>query len=150
MSGTRFVQLVAPFRLDSVPVGRCLLRDTLVSWDLVDVLDVAELATTELLTNAVLHACTGFRLTVSVEPDRTAGGCLLVQVHDLGTAWKPRRGDTGVQAHDALLPGWDAENGRGLALVGAVTDSWGVRAKADGTTVWFRLVLPPARGRAAG
>ncbi len=40
-----------------------------------------------------------------------------------------------------------ATSGRGLALVGAVSESWGVRpCEDDGKVVWFTLAAPPAGG----
>jgi histidine kinase-like protein len=38
-------------------------------------------------------------------------------------------------------PGDTAESGRGLALVAAFTDAWGVRDREIGKTVWARLIV---------
>ncbi|MFF2653918.1 ATP-binding protein [Streptomyces sp. NPDC058045] len=44
--------------------------------------------------------------------------------------------------------GPDDESGRGLALVGALADSWGVAPRIGvGKTVWARLALPEAATR---
>lgn len=58
-----------------------------------------------------------------------------------------------VHDHDPRLPsarpaprGRTATHGRGLALVASVSESWGVRAREDGSgkTVWFSLPVAPA------
>ncbi|MFJ2605437.1 ATP-binding protein [Streptomyces sp. NPDC087425] len=107
-------------------------------WHLDALIDHAALGVTELLTNVHRHAAPDKTCTVEIELllDR-----LTVSVHD----------------HDPRLPEVRdvdpfATCGRGLALVAAVSESWGVRAKgAAGKSVWFTLptapppVLAPAR-----
>ena len=56
---------------------------------------------------------------------------LLVTVEDTGTWSAPR---TGREDHSA-------SQGRGLALVAAVSDAMGHARGVDGSTVWFELVL---------
>jgi hypothetical protein len=46
-------------------------------------------------------------------------------------------------------PGPDAERGRGLAFVGALAQSSGVRASQAGKTTWFTLALTDRTHRAA-
>ena len=36
----------------------------------------------------------------------------------------------------------EAAGGRGLVLVGALSDAWGAESTAQGTTVWCELTLP--------
>ena len=104
-------------------------------WHLDALIDHAALGVTELLTNVHRHAHPDKRCTVEVELllDR-----LTVSVHD----------------HDPRLPGihkaddGDAEtdpyatSGRGLAIVEAVSESWGVRPQGAGKAVWFTLHAP--------
>ena len=89
--------------------------------------DVAELLTSELVTNAVLHAGTTVSLTVSDE----AGG-LRVEVTDRSAAAPQRR------RYSA-----EAGTGRGLGLVESLASAWGTRMGSPGKTVWFTL-LPDA------
>lgn len=83
-----------------------------------------ELMTSELVTNAVLHA----RTTLDVEVVVTAR-FLVVGVHDLDLA-------TPLQT-----PYADREGGWGLGLVEVLAQSWAVdRHPGGGKTVWFRLL----------
>ncbi|MDA8062797.1 MAG: ATP-binding protein [Actinomycetota bacterium] len=87
--------------------------------------DVA-LLVSELATNAVLHARTRFAVEVLVEDD---GDHLRVGVTDL---------DARLPILGGLDP--DASGGRGIALVRALADAWGVHCRAgSGKTVWFEL-----------
>ena len=104
---------------------RRILRVYLAGWDLLDIADAAELAFTELIANVVRHV-----------PDRRRRMCFLlcegrvlrVEVAD-DCPVLPRP----VRAVEAL-----AEGGRGLLLVDAVTDDWGVEPlPGGGKTVWF-------------
>ena len=98
-----------------------LLRD----WELGGLVDSATLLTSELVTNAVRHAGTGLRLSLTrVGTDRVR-----IAVHDRapGVALRVRRS------------GDDAEGGRGLFLVEHLSAGWGSVAGDSGKTVWFEL-----------
>jgi hypothetical protein len=43
----------------------------------------------------------------------------------------------------ASHPQHPATSGRGLRIVAALADRWGVTPNPDGKTVWFELHLPP-------
>jgi hypothetical protein len=87
-----------------------------------------ELLTSELVTNAVLHARTALDVEVLV-----ASRSLVVGVHDL---------DLVTPLQD---PYAEREGGWGLELVEVLAQSWSVvRHPEGGKTVWFRLL----RGRA--
>ncbi|MET7645358.1 ATP-binding protein [Streptomyces sp. NPDC005426] len=108
---------------------RRILRLYLAGWGMAEVTDAAELALTELVANVVRHVpgrrCQTFifRLPggegVRVE---VADDCPRVPV---------------VVAGDAC-----DEGGRGLVLVDAVADKWGVETRPDGggKTVWFECL----------
>ena len=103
---------------------RRILRLYLVGSGLAVVADAAELALTELVANVVRHVpgrrC---RICFLLEP-----GGVRVEVSD-DRPEPPVRGDG-----DGL-----GEGGRGLVIVDAVTDRWGVAVRPDGRgkTVWF-------------
>lgn len=82
----------------------------------------------ELAANCVVHAATDFEISV----DRSAG-FVRVEVTDAGD------GQPAVKWPDPLQP-----KGRGLQIVSALADQWGVQPSPDGAagkTVWFTLEL---------
>jgi len=108
----------------SVGVARSLVRDSLAGFDR-DARDVALLLTSELVTNAILHARTPVQLGVLVD-----GGRALVCVADR----LPESPALSPRAHSHDRPG-----GRGLALVEDLADTWGTTTYTGGKTVWFVL-----------
>ncbi|MET8245115.1 ATP-binding protein [Streptomyces sp. NPDC005202] len=95
-----------------------------------DQLDTAVLATDELFANAVKHASTDPRDTITVTIE-WSGRTLCVTVADRSPELpRPR-------AADAV-----AESGRGLAIVAALADDWGMAPPEPGSPgkrVWFTL-----------
>ncbi|MDX3849317.1 ATP-binding protein [Streptomyces sp. AK02-01A] len=116
---------------------RRIVRTYLCVWKLEELCDAAELALTELLANVVRHVPgRGCSVLILRQP-----GSLRVEVTDR----EPRLPQlTMGQDPDEL-----AEDGRGLLLVDAVTDRWGVRPRPDGgKTVWFECeAKEPSRSR---
>ncbi|WP_415954387.1 ATP-binding protein [Streptomyces sp. KLOTTS4A1] len=103
---------------------RRIARASLISWRLPALVETAELLLTELATNALRHAHAqeiGVRMYVR-------DGKLVIEVRD-GSPLVPVPRSAGA----------DDENGRGLLLVEALADSWGV--SPDGTTTWCSLSL---------
>ena len=81
------------------------------------------LLTSELLSNAYLHARSATVVTVSLL-DRT----LRVEVAD------------DSQTHPAPREaGPSASGGRGMRLIDTIAQRWGVQQHADGKSVWFEL-----------
>ncbi|MFJ2788521.1 MULTISPECIES: ATP-binding protein [unclassified Streptomyces] len=121
-----------PSRIGQV---RRIVSAHLRHWHLDALVDPAVLGVTELLTNVHRHARPDKRCTVEVELllDRLT---VSVRDHD------PRMPEAGARdpldAYDEL-----ATSGRGLAIVGAVSESWGVRPCGTGKIVWFTLAAPP-------
>lgn len=113
---------------------------TLVSWgvggqDLEDVI----LVLSELVSNALVHGKGAITVTLTLDRHRNT---LTGGVTDGGPDW-PREpmseNGTGGEAREDPF----AENGRGLFLVGLLSNGWGVARESDGTqkTVWFRREL---------
>ena len=88
-------------------------------------LETAILLTSELVSNALLHARTEVDLLLVM-----ASSAVRVEVHD-GNASPP-----GLPASPAPL---DATTGRGLLMVDALAGRWGVDGTGDGKTIWFEL-----------
>lgn len=115
-----------PSRIGQV---RRIVSAQLRYWHLDPLIDQAALGVTELLTNVHRHAQPDKMCIVEIELllDR-----LTVSVHD----------------HDPHLPTVrDADPlatcGRGLAMIAAVSESWGVRPEGPtGKVVWFTLPAP--------
>jgi GAF domain-containing protein/anti-sigma regulatory factor (Ser/Thr protein kinase) len=95
------------------------------------VIGAAVLCTSELTTNALLHAGTAARVEVDLSPER-----LLVSVADSGT-----RG-TVTRAHTDRL----SSRGRGLGLIEQLSDAWGTDPTVRGSTVWFEMLIPADEG----
>jgi anti-sigma regulatory factor (Ser/Thr protein kinase) len=118
------------YALDSVAEARLHVRRVLEDQPQ-ELIDVAELLTSELATNAIIHAASGFDLEVDV--DRT----IRVQVRDAGGG------------HPAVLQAGPRDgSGRGLGLVQALSSAWGVIPASRGKTVWYEL--PVASEERAG
>jgi anti-sigma regulatory factor (Ser/Thr protein kinase) len=85
----------------------------------------------ELVTNAVLHARTELTLTLELRDGRVR-----ISVKDRS------RSAATLRHYQA-----DALTGRGLGVVAALSDSWGISAAGDGKIVWAEVA---ASGRDAG
>ncbi|MCU1676040.1 MAG: Serine phosphatase RsbU, regulator of sigma subunit [Frankiales bacterium] len=119
---------------DAVPSARRfavrVLRDTQPQ-----LTAAAELAVSELVTNALLHA----------------GPPLVLRVADLGD------GDVRIEVHDTgrslpvrPLADGSGMTGRGLALVDALASRWGVEPLHDGKVVWAELSTSSVADAAPG
>lgn len=109
----------------SIPRSRAFVREALTAWGVArERLDDVVLCVSEMATNALLHGVPpgrGYRVMVWLDHD----GLLRVEVHDSGGG-APR-----VARVDD-----DAESGRGLVLVDALADKWGVGERNPGKVVW--------------
>jgi anti-sigma regulatory factor (Ser/Thr protein kinase) len=109
--------------LAAVAEARGFVTQHLRRWALESLVPDAELLTSELATNAVLHARGDLAVTVAV-----ADGVAEIGVSDRSTELPQQRSRA-----------WQAEGGRGLRLVDRVALEWGVVTVAGGKQVWFRL-----------
>ena len=92
--------------------------------------EAAILMTSELATNAIVHAATGFEVGI----DRSADW-LRIAVTDLGG------GEPELQSPTSSEP-----RGRGLQIVKTLSDKWGITDNEDhsGKTVWCAIRLDKA------
>jgi anti-sigma regulatory factor (Ser/Thr protein kinase) len=110
----------------SVAGGRRFVRETLGSRH--PALDMVALGVSELATNAIMHTSSGDggHLTIGI---LARGHGVRAEVTNDGTmATKPR------VRRDA-----ESENGRGILIIEALADSWGVIEHSGTTTVWVEL-----------
>lgn len=126
----------------SVATARAFVRDTLQGWGFADIIDDAVVLTSELVTNAVVHAGTH----ADVLCLRSADG-VRVEVSDR----YPER-EIPLQGSLATMGSPDREGGRGLQLCAAIAGRWGVEYTPTHKQVWFQLDLPdrPVGTRTAG
>lgn len=115
-------------RPDDVPRARHLVRDVLRDELTDDLLADAELLTSELVTNAVIHAQPPLALGCTVR-----GGHLVIVVSDSGLGQALARDN----------------HGRGLSVVTALAHRCGAWTSSTGTHVWCWLALGQARGSRA-
>ena len=87
-----------------------------------ELVEAVELMTSELATNCVRHARSDFELTVFSDHD------VRVEVRDTGGGNPEPRSPEPFELA-----------GRGLRIVEAMSDAWGVIRGADGKVVWFTL-----------
>ncbi|MGP3976912.1 ATP-binding protein [Streptomyces sp. 8N114] len=124
---------IARFRISkaSVPRAREHVRLVLREWKLGHLGEDAALITSELATNVVTHAARGigdyFELVL-----RRRDGVLVLEVSD-SFQW---------EMPELRKPDPEETSGRGLLLVDALSQAWGVRPRTGaGKTVWVHLAV---------
>jgi anti-sigma regulatory factor (Ser/Thr protein kinase) len=153
--------LVATAAYQPVPAAaaaaRRFVRDTLRSWELAGehggpgeraewtqrdaLVDDAVLLTSELVTNAVLHAGTPVQVTCRLLGDLSEGAVEIAVLDRRPAQLRPDRPHTAAEAAERT-------NGRGLQLPSELASAWGVTYARAAKAVWFRLDLA-GRGRPA-
>ena len=117
-------RIALPRSPSSVGTARRFIAARTAAWSFPEpAADQLVLIGSELVTNAVLHARTGLTLTLELREDRVR---ISVKDHSQTPAtlrhYRP-----------------DALTGRGLGVVAALSDRWGVSTAADGKVVWAEL-----------
>lgn len=116
-----------PGEAPSAAEARRFAAGCLAEAGLEEMTDTTTLLVSELVANAVLHAQTDLVVVVRIDLDRVT-----VEVHD-GSAGSPS-----VKRYSSL-----SGTGRGLVLVEALADAWGMEPTSVGKYVWFDLRRPP-------
>ncbi|MCW2606357.1 MAG: putative anti-sigma regulatory factor, serine/threonine protein kinase [Frankiales bacterium] len=128
---TARAELLLPATPVAAREAREFARASLCTVHVLELLDDALLLISELVTNSVLHGAPTILVAIECVEDGLA-----VRVRD-GAPLLPRQ----RQAADA------DEGGRGLTLVGLLSDAWGVEPVLDehgsGKVVWFELRTRP-------
>ena len=88
----------------------------------------AELLTSEVVSNAIVHADGALVLAIKLHEDK-----IRIEVLD----------QSGTTRLEPQLLEPSRERGRGLAIVEALASSWGVEPRSRGKAVWFELPLGP-------
>jgi anti-sigma regulatory factor (Ser/Thr protein kinase) len=105
---------------------RRIMRLHLGVWGLQHLVDEAQLCVSELVSNVITHVGPGTPATLVVSMKNKH---LRIEVHDPDTRALPTLRDADT----------DAEEGRGMALVDAVADRWGVLLRPDRKITWCEL-----------
>ncbi|MFF5019479.1 ATP-binding protein [Streptomyces sp. NPDC001165] len=131
-----------PAALEAIPPARRELHTLLCKSGLAGIADIVALAAEELMANAVAHGCHGLAPDTTVDMAITCDGRqVTLKVEDPSSDLP------------CVLPGTsDEEGGRGMLLVDAFTDRWGVEKPSTGgagKAVWMELACSPAEGAEA-
>lgn len=105
--------------------ARAWCREVMKEWQLEDVTDVVRQLASELVSNSVEHARTSSVRVLLMRAD----DLLRLDVSDDDVASVPVR----------TRPSVDDLSGRGLAIVEALADRWGIHVARDAKTVWCEL-----------
>ncbi|MFJ4751357.1 ATP-binding protein [Streptomyces albogriseolus] len=122
---------------EEVSALRADVRVRLRDWGVREVIDAAQLCVSELVSNVITHVGRGTpaSLTLSLGDAR-----LRLEVRDPDTRVLP----TLMEATE------DAENGRGMTLIDALSDRWGVDLHRDGKVTWCEIVTAPVTPQGGG
>lgn len=105
--------------------ARVFVATAMKAWGLADLVERAELLTSEVVTNAIVHAHGPVHLVVEA---RSASVVVEVK-EDTAPAQVVVEGEEVAEA----------DHGRGMALVDALSDRWGWWEVDGGKVVWFAL-----------
>ncbi len=121
--------------------ARRFVRDTLRSWELTGssdgqdaLVDDAVLLTSELVTNAVLHARTPVQVTCRLLGDQPGLAVEIAVLDRRPSQLRPQLPYTPAEAAERT-------SGRGLQLPGELASTWGVTYARAAKAVWFRMGL---------
>jgi anti-sigma regulatory factor (Ser/Thr protein kinase) len=132
-------------RLDSLAPrqARAFVASFMKACGLAELVDRAELLTSEVVTNALAHAHSPIRLVVEAHSSSVVGeddslsvvgeghpSSVVVEIKDTAPTAVVIEGDEIA----------DADRGRGMVLVEALSDRWGWWTEEDGKVVWFALL----------
>ena len=100
--------------------------------------ELAVLAVSELAGNAIVHTASG-----------APGGQFVVHLAAFADRWKVRVDDEGSPTEPHVVVDgidedaeWDCESGRGLAMVAAISQKWGVLGDGCARAVWAEIPYP--------
>ncbi len=123
MTGSLAASLVLEADLRNVRKARVLVREQLAAAGLEDLVDSAELAVTEVVTNAFVHT----------------GTTVEVRLHCLDHAVRVEVDDGSPHLPVRRRYATTAGTGRGLTLVDEVVTRWGTQRRSSGKTIWFEI-----------
>ena len=105
--------------------ARAFVATAVKAWGLADLVERAELLTSEVVTNAVVHGHSPVYLVVEAH-----SSSVVVEVKDMAQTQVVAEGEEVAEA----------DHGRGMVLVDALSDRWGWWEVDGGKVVWFALL----------
>lgn len=111
---------------EEVAALRRILRTHLGLWGMCESIEAAQLCVSELVANVIKHVGPGTPTTLAISMNGTH---LRIEVHDPDTRSLPTLIDAGSEC----------EGGRGMALVDAIADRWGILLRPDRKITWCEL-----------
>jgi len=128
-AGPRLIALALPGTPGSVPIARRRVRAALGLHGLGDLAEDAEIITSELVANAVRHACQDGTKTIGVILTHAGTPAAVTVAVSDSSPQGPVRRETPA----------DGEQGRGLQIVEALSARWGWRYEDGGKAVFAVL-----------
>jgi hypothetical protein len=110
----------------AIPATRRFVATVLGSWQLDQLVEDAQLITSELATNALNHALSAFRVRLQCNDDSVR-----IAIQDIALT-RPERQQIAV----------DSFGGRGVSIVEMTATSWGCELVDEGKEVWAELNRP--------
>ena len=128
-AGSRLIALALPGTPESVPIARRRVRAALGLHGLGNFTEDAEIITSELVANAVQHACQDGTKTIGVILTHAGTPAAVTVAVSDSSPQVPVRPDTPA----------GGEQGRGLQIVEALSTRWGWRPEDGGKVVFTVL-----------
>jgi len=125
----RLIAIALPGIPESAPTARRRVRAALGLHGLGEYADDAEIITSELVTNAVRHACGNGNRTIGITLNHAGSPAMVTIAVSDSSPHGPVKRDTPTSG----------EQGRGLQIVEALSAHWGWRREDDGKTVFAVL-----------
>lgn len=122
--------------LHGVKAARAFVDEHLRSWGLAELSDALQLATSEIVTNALIHAGSEVDIRLRVRADSVR-----LEVRDSDS-------DPPIPSPLALAEeeNAEAEHGRGLLIVDAIAETWNTFPNGRGKTVSMDINIPAGEG----
>jgi anti-sigma regulatory factor (Ser/Thr protein kinase) len=129
-------QITLPASAESAAYARSTARRILAYWGMTDIADDAVMLVSELVGNAVAHACSD-RPETGPEP-------LTLTLTNCVSALRIEVCDPDPSPPQPRVPGLGDESGFGLVIVATLASAWGARQAGRGKVVWAELSTTPA------
>ncbi|WUH90085.1 ATP-binding protein [Streptomyces sp. NBC_00433] len=115
--------------------ARSFVRDTLQAWDLRQLIEQAEVIAGELVTNAVKAT----RHSARHKDSPASLATVSIELHLDDSAFRIAVRDSSTEQPALQVVGEDAEGGRGLFLVEALSTRWDAFPVTGGKVTWAEL-----------